>query len=291
MSSGLELLGGHALVRLPRGRIMDLTRVRIMGILNVTPDSFSDAGRFMDSDRAVARAEEMIAEGADIIDIGGESTRPGATPLSAEEEINRVLPVLRMLRTSTEVPISVDTYHGKTARVALEAGADIINDITAGRTDVELVKAVSEHEACVVLMHMLGTPVTMQIAPEYSNVTTEIQDFFTARIQYCEERGVSQEQLILDPGIGFGKTVEDNLTVLRHLRDFASQGLPILVGVSRKSFIPKVSGVAQPPNKRIGGSIAAATMAILSGASIIRAHDVRETVEAVRVIEAIRTSS
>jgi dihydropteroate synthase len=254
-----------------------------MGILNVTPDSFSDGGAFADTERAVAHAQAMAAAGADIVDIGGESTRPGAAPVSAEEEIRRVVPVIEKLSGLT---ISVDTMKAAVAERALTAGARIVNDISALRFDARMTDVVREAGAGVVLMHMQGTPRTMQVEPRYDDVVAEVRAFLAERIAFAESRGIKKSQIAIDPGIGFGKTVEHNLTLLAHLEMFCELGCPVLVGASRKSFIGKL--LTREPQERLAGSVAVAVWAVTHGARIVRVHDVAETVDAVRMAEAIQ---
>ena len=261
-------------------------RTLLMGIINVTPDSFYDGGKRFDPAKAVADGVGLVEEGADMIDIGGESTRPGAPPVSAEEELQRVLPVVQGLRRTVKVPISIDTYKARVARAALTAGADIVNDISALRFDPEMTVLVATERVPVVLMHMQGTPQTMQAEPRYSNVLGEVQDFLEARVGVALEAGVERDNIILDPGIGFGKTLDHNLILLRGLPVFASMGYPLLVGASRKTFIGKI--LDAKPDERLEGSLAAAVTAVFGGAHIIRAHDVKETCRAVRVADAIR---
>ncbi|MDO8700154.1 MAG: dihydropteroate synthase [Deltaproteobacteria bacterium] len=259
-----------------------------MAILNVTPDSFYDGGRRLDPGRAIADGIEMAEAGADVIDIGGESTRPGAPPVSEDEELERVLPVVRGLRREIRVPISIDTYKSAVARAALREGADIVNDIGALRFDAEMVGLVAAEKVPVVLMHMQGTPRTMQAAPRYDDVVREVGDFLAAQIRYAVEQGIQRDNIIVDPGIGFGKTLDHNLALLRGLPELlAGLGQPLLVGASRKAFIGKILLGAEPGG-RLEGSLAAAAAAVLAGANIIRAHDVRETRKAVRVADAIR---
>jgi dihydropteroate synthase len=271
----------------PSGRQFDLRHPVVMGILNVTPDSFSDGGDFASVDAAVKRAKEMIAEGAAIIDIGGESSRPGADPVEADEEIKRVVPVISAIRKQSDIPISIDTYKSATAKAALDAGADIVNDISALRFDPAMAELVSSTKAPLVLMHMLGDPRTMQENPHYDDPVREINQFFDERIKFATSHGINREKLILDPGLGFGKRPIDNVAILSRLKEFHGHGLPLLVGASRKSFI----GVLDPGgavDRRLGGSIAAAMWAAINGASIIRVHDVRETVQALKVLKAVK---
>lgn len=261
-------------------------RTLVMGIINVTPDSFYDGGRRLDSDRAIADGLGLIEGGADIIDVGGESTRPGARAVSAEEERERVVPVIRGLRKVAKIPISIDTYKARVAREALDEGADIINDISALRFDAEMVALAAAEKVPVVLMHMLGTPRTMQIEPRYDDVLREVIDFLAERIQFAAQSGIERQNIIVDPGIGFGKTLDHNLTLLRGLPAFAALGQPLLVGASRKAFIGRILGTE--PDQRLEGSLAAAVAAAIGGADMVRVHDVRETYRAIRVADAVR---
>jgi dihydropteroate synthase len=271
----------------PSGQTIDLTHPIVMGILNVTPDSFSDGGNYTTLESAVSRALEMIAEGAAIIDIGGESSRPGADPVDTAEETRRVVPVIEAIRKKSDIPISIDSYKAATARAALDAGADIINDISALRFDSAMAELVADTKVPVVLMHMLGDPRTMQQNPHYDDPVREINQFFDERIKFATAHGIYREKLILDPGLGFGKRPIDNVAILSRLKEFHGHRLPLLVGASRKSFI----GVLDPGgavDRRLGGSIAAAVWAAINGASIIRVHDVRETVQALKVLKAVK---
>jgi dihydropteroate synthase len=256
-----------------------------MGIVNVTPDSFSDGGQFLDASRAVAHGIRMIEDGADILDIGGESTRPGAAPVEAEEEIRRVLPVVRELRAATASLLSVDTTKFEVARAALDAGADIINDISAFSLDPRLLKLVAERRAGLVLMHMKGTPRTMQAHPHYDDVTAEVRGFLDEKLTVAQVYGIEAESVILDPGIGFGKRQEDNLTLLNTIDELAPLGRPILIGVSRKSFIGKILNTL--PQDRLEGTIAASVIALARGAHILRVHDVRAVKRAALVTDAV----
>lgn len=258
----------------------------VMGVLNVTPDSFYDGGRRLDPRRAVADALLMVANGAAIVDVGGESTRPGAEPVSAQAELDRVLPIIEGLRRSSTVPISIDTYKAEVARAALAAGADIINDISALRMDPEMLALVAQERVPVILMHMQGTPRTMQAEPRYRDVVREVRDFLAAQIDFAVRAGVARERIVIDPGIGFGKTLEHNLSLLRELPELLSLGQPLLVGASRKRFIGHVLNLEA--DERLEGSLAAAVAAVLAGANIVRVHDVKETVRAARVADAIR---
>lgn len=275
---------GYLLTR--HGRLEFSRRTAIMAILNVTPDSFYDGGRRLDPGKAIADGIEMAEAGADVIDIGGESTRPGARPVPEDEELERVVPVIRGLRREIRVPISIDTYKSAIARAALCQGADIVNDISALRFDPDMVGLVAAERVPVVVMHMQGTPRSMQAAPRYDDVVREVEGFLAAQIRYALEQGVERGNIIVDPGIGFGKTLDHNLALLRGLPALASLGQPLLVGASRKSFIGKILGAE--PGERLEGSLAAAAAAVLGGANIIRAHDVKETWNAVRIADAIR---
>jgi dihydropteroate synthase len=256
----------------------------VMGVVNVTPDSFSDGGHFLDPSAAIKHALRLVEEGADILDIGGESTRPNAAPVSADEELRRVLPVIEGLSRRITVPISIDTQKPAVARAALAAGASVINDIAANRTDRQMGRVVAEQGAGYVAMHMQGTPQTMQAAPAYEDVVAEVGAFFSDRLERLATLGVAAEQIALDVGIGFGKTKEHNLALLRVLAEFRRFARPLLLGVSRKSLIAQVAGGAAD---RLGGSLAAAVWAVQQGAAIVRAHDVGATRQALRMIEAI----
>ena len=268
----------------------DTSRALIMGVLNVTPDSFSDGGRFLDVDHAVAHAREMVHAGAGIIDVGGESTRPGAAPVIAEEELRRVLPVVKRLR---DLVVSVDTTKAMVAERVLAAGARIINDVSALRLDPQMVDVVREAGAGVVLMHMQGTPQTMQERPRYNDVVEEVCTFLEERIRFAEARGLKKMQIAVDPGIGFGKTVEDNLRLLARLDEFSSLGCPVLVGTSRKSFIGKViaplgAGTERKADDRLWGTAGTVAWAVAHGARILRVHDVAEMSDVVRMVEAVQ---
>lgn len=275
-------------IPLSRGRELPLTRPLVMGILNVTPDSFSDGGEFLDIEQAVEHAIEMERYGADIIDIGGESTRPGAEPITEDIELDRVIPVIDAIRSESQIPISIDTYKSTVAQVAIETGADIVNDISALRFDEMMVEVVASHKVPAVLMHMKGSPLDMQDKPTYSNLLRELQQFFIERIEFCQENGIDKTKLILDPGIGFGKRLSDNLEILSNLELFKNFSLPLMIGLSRKSFINALHNRNVSADSRIGGSIAGAILAIQSGANIVRVHDVPETVEAIKVYEALK---
>jgi dihydropteroate synthase len=277
----------HGCLIQTRHGILDCRRrTLLMGIINVTPDSFYDGGKRLDPARAVSGGIEMVEGGADVLDVGGESTRPGARAVSLAEELQRVLPVIRELRRKVNVPISVDTYKAEVARAALAEGADIVNDISALRFDPQMALLVAAEKVPVVLMHMQGTPQTMQAEPRYHDVLQEVRDFLRSRTRFAIEAGVERDNIIIDPGIGFGKTLDQNLTLLRGLSDLASLGQPLLVGVSRKTFIGKILGVE--PEERLEGSLAAGIAAVLGGAHILRVHDVKETRRAIGVTDAIR---
>jgi dihydropteroate synthase len=269
-------------------------RALIMGILNVTPDSFSDGGQFFTLDTALAHAEQMIAEGADIVDVGGESTRPGGEPISIEQEIERVVPVIEALASRTNVPISVDTTKSEVARAALEAGAAIVNDISALRFDFYVADAVARADAGLVLMHSRGTPATMHRLPPVADILHEVTHSLRASINMAERRGVKRESIVIDPGIGFGKSQEQNLELIAKLDQLmaAFPDYPLLIGTSRKSFIGRIladeSGTPAPAEDRLHGTMATITAAILHGAHIVRVHDVKATVETIRVAESIR---
>lgn len=267
------------------GRPLDLSRPSIMGVLNITPDSFSDGGVFFSVDKALEQARRMVDAGAAIIDIGGESTRPGATPVALDEELRRVIPVIEALRESIPVPLAIDTRKPEVMREAVAAGAGLINDVNALQAAGAL-QAAAGLAVPVCLMHMQGVPETMQDQPDYRDVVAEVSGFLTARAQACVSAGIPRERIILDPGFGFGKTVEHNLQLLRHLDRLVEAGFPVLVGLSRKSLIGKVLGL--PVDQRLYPGIALAVLAVWQGAAIVRCHDVRETVEAVRMCTAVR---
>ncbi len=284
---GLDSMhASRCVIKTRHGAMDPKRRTLLMGIINVTPDSFYDGGKRLDPERAVADGIDLVEAGADMIDIGGESTRPGAGPVSVEEELQRVLPVIRGLRRSVQVPISIDTYKARVAQAALNEGSDIVNDISALRADSRMPVLLAAEKVPVVLMHMQGTPQTMQTEPCYNNVLQEVQDFLTAQVRFAVEAGIERENIIIDPGIGFGKTLDHNLTLLRGLPTLASLGQPLLVGASRKTFIGRILGVE--PDERLEGSLAAAIAAVFGGAVILRVHDVKETRKAIRVADAIR---
>jgi len=259
-------------------------RPMIMGILNVTPDSFSDGGSHNSPELAIEHGRRMLSEGADIIDIGGESTRPGAEPVSADEEIERTIPVIEALASDGAV-VSIDTMKADVAREAMAAGAKIINDVSAGSHDKDMLATAAETGAGLVLMHMQGEPRTMQANPTYSNVVRDVAEYLDCRAKAAISAGVASESVMLDPGIGFGKTIEHNLSLLAGIGQLSSSGHPILVGMSRKSFIGKITG--REVNERLAGSIAGLVWCIMKGVHVLRVHDVPESLDAVRIIEAL----
>ncbi|MBW8005338.1 MAG: dihydropteroate synthase [candidate division NC10 bacterium] len=265
------------------------TRTQIMGVLNVTPDSFSDGGLYVDAGRAVEYAHQMIEEGADLIDVGGESTRPGAEPVSAEEELRRILPSVKRLVKKLAVPISVDTYKADVAAVVLAEGVDLINDVSGLSFDPRLASVVAEAGAGLVLTHIQGTPRIMQTDPKYTDVVAEVREHLQERVLVAETRGVHPEAIVVDPGIGFGKRVEHNLILLNRLAELHVLGKPLLVGPSRKSFIGTVLDL--PVEERLEGSAAAVAAAIWQGVHIVRVHDVRAMVRVARMTDAIRKAS
>jgi dihydropteroate synthase len=258
----------------------------VVGILNVTPDSFSDGGNFLDPEAAAEHAASLLDEGAGIIDVGGESTRPGSDPVSQEEEVRRVVPVIeRIIVARPEAVISVDTYRSATAAAALSAGAGIVNDVTALRGDPRMISVVAEAQCPVILMHMQGDPKTMQSEPRYTDVVREVKDFLRSRAEQAVATGVSQENVIVDPGIGFGKSLDHNLALLRDLGAIVDLGFPVLVGASRKKFIGSITGVQAA--ERVFGTVATTVLAYERGASLFRVHDVRANSEALAVAEAV----
>ncbi|HBU69605.1 MAG TPA: dihydropteroate synthase [Elusimicrobia bacterium] len=264
---------------------------RLMGVLNVTPDSFSDGGKYFDLETACARGAELVKYGALIVDIGGESSRPGARPVSAKDEAARILPVIKTLAGKIKAPLSVDTYKPETARAALKAGASIINDISGlGYGGRKMARLIASEKAGLVIMHMKGKPSDMQKAPKYDDLVSEIYDFFEERSSLALECGVRKESIMLDPGIGFGKTAEHNLELLKRLKEFKSLGFPLVVGTSRKSFLGKVLGL-ENPLERLQGSVASALWASDHGADFLRVHDVMETAQALKIYGAIKASA
>lgn len=268
------------------GKTLDLSQPQVMGVLNVTPDSFSDGGKFLAVDMAVTQAQRMVEEGAAIIDVGGESTRPGAEPVPVAEELRRVLPVIEALQSSLPVPVSIDTRKPEVMRAAVAAGAGLINDVCALQAQGAIATAAAL-DVPVCLMHMQGLPDTMQDDPEYTDVVGEVAGFLVARAAACIAAGIPAGRILVDPGFGFGKSVEHNLLLLRHLDRLVSRGYPVLVGMSRKSLIGKVLDL--PVDNRLYPGIALTVLAAWQGAVVIRSHDVRETVEAVRMCQAVRT--
>jgi dihydropteroate synthase len=260
-------------------------RPSVMGIVNVTPDSFSDGGRNFRAEDAVASARRMRDEGAAIVDIGGESTRPGAEPVSVDEELRRVVPVLEVLQG--DVPVSIDTAKAEVARRALELGAVMVNDVTALRGDPELAAVLEGSDAHVCLMHMLGEPRTMQHDPRYDDVVADVKGFLEERLAFAVEAGIAEERILLDPGFGFGKTVEHNFELLRRLDEIAAIGRPVVVGISRKRSLGRILGDPQATQGPLSASLAAAVIAYERGATVLRVHDVRETVEALTIAEAV----
>ena len=257
----------------------------IMGIINVTPDSFSDGGKYANVEAAVMRAKQMVADGADIIDIGGESSRPGAEPISANEECRRVVPIVQALAEQFQIPISVDTYKAEVAYEALSAGACVINDITALHGDPNMCQILADAQAGVILMHMQGVPATMQKAPTYQNVVVEVHAWLTEVASQAVDRGIDSSRIMIDPGIGFGKTFDHNLEILRNLIQFRGIGYPLLVGVSRKKFIGQILDL--PVHQREEGTAATVAWSIINGANVVRVHDVAKMKQVAQVIDAI----
>ncbi|BDC36586.1 MAG: dihydropteroate synthase [Candidatus Methanoliparum thermophilum] len=266
------------------------SKTAIMGVLNVTPDSFYDGGRFFNVDLAVMHGLELIDAGADILDIGGESTRPGSIPIDAKEEIDRVIPVIKILGEITDIPISIDTYKSEVAETAIKYGATMINDISALRFDEDMGDIAAEYDLPISLMHMQGIPRDMQVNPQYRDIMQEIIYFFKERMDFAIEKGISEDKIIIDPGIGFGKRtgdgIEDNCTILKRLRELKSLNKPILVGTSRKTFISNICNESSPEDRLIG-SLATVAIAVANGADIVRVHDVRETKDVVDVVSNI----
>lgn len=264
---------------------LNLNRPHVMGIVNVTPDSFSDGGKFAQTDLAIEHALSLIEQGADILDIGGESTRPNATPVSLQQELERVIPVIEGLVKQIKIPISIDTYKPQVMQAAIKAGASVVNDVRAlqenGAIDI-----VAASDAGVCLMHMQGTPQTMQINPQYADVVTEVKAFLLQRLNVCEVAGIDKSRILLDPGFGFGKTREHNITLIQHLASFSTMGQPLLVGLSRKSVLGQVTG--NDVDARIYSSVAASVISAMVGAKILRVHDVKATVEALKIVTAIQ---
>ncbi len=267
-------------------RILDLSsRTHLMGVLNVTPDSFSDGGKFFQVERAVKQGIRMAEEGADIIDVGGESTRPESDPVTIEEELSRVIPVIEALSKEIDAPISIDTYKSRVAKKALDAGAEMINEISALRFDPQMKEVAAEYQVPIVLMHIKGTPKNMQKNPYYDDVIDEIIKYLKESIQLAKDAGIQEENIIVDPGIGFGKRLEDNLNILKNLKKFSILDCPILVGPSRKSFIGKI--LTLPVEERLEGSLAALAVSIMNGANIVRVHDVKESKRVACLVDTI----
>ncbi len=269
----------------PKGRLDFSNGCLLMGVLNVTPDSFSDGGEFFDPDKAVEHGLKMAADGAAIIDVGGESTRPGSDPVSADQQIQRVVPVIKALYENTDVPVSIDTYKLEVAQAALEAGAGMINDITA-LSDERMGELAAERRVPVVLMHMQGTPATMQIEPKYDDVVGEVLEFLLGRAERAGKSGISEDMIFIDPGIGFGKTAEHNLLLLRNIDKFVATGYRVLIGTSRKRFIGNITGKDKPA-ERVFGTAATVTLCAAAGVSVVRVHDAAEMVDVLKVTNAV----
>ena len=267
------------------GKSLDLSAPRIMGIVNVTPDSFSDGGKFFSRDAALRQAVKLVEDGADILDIGGESTRPGSTPVAVQEEIDRVAPVIEAISSELDVPISIDTMKAEVMRTAVAVGAGLINDVNALRGEGAL-QAAAELKVPVCLMHMQGTPQTMQTEPDYQDVVSEVESFLLERVAVCEQAGIPAERIMLDPGFGFGKRARHNLRLMKHLSRLTDLPYPVLVGVSRKSIIGDMLKV--DVKERLAGSLALASIAVWQGAKLIRTHDVRETAQAVKLTQHVQ---
>jgi len=276
-------------VEWPKGRLDFSAGCIVMGVLNVTPDSFSDGGPFFDTDKAIAHGVKMAADGAAIIDIGGESTRPGSAPVVTAEQIRRVVPVIKALAKKINVPISIDTCNVEVAKAALEAGAAMINDITAF-SDERMGELAAEQQVPVVLMHMQGTPATMQAEPRYDDVVTEVRQFLLERAERAEQFGILRGRIFIDPGIGFGKTLEHNLLLLRSIDKFVATGYRVLIGTSRKSFIGKLTG-KENASDRIFGTAASVALCVAAGVSIVRVHDVAEMIDVVKVANKLKIQS
>lgn len=269
-----------------RDKILEITdRPEVMGILNVTPDSFSDGGAYTDANSAIDAGVGMYEDGAGIIDVGGESTRPGAAAVSEQEEIDRVIPVIEGLRKSTQAVISIDTMKSAVARCALDAGADVINDVSAFTHDSGMVGSARDTGAGIILMHMLGSPRTMQQDPQYGNVVKEVSQYLCDRVRVLVAEGILPQTLAVDPGIGFGKTVEHNLQLLTGLKALTGQNMPVIVGLSRKSFLGKITG--RNINERLAGSLAGLAFCVMNGVHVVRVHDVRESVDVIKVLKAL----
>ena len=259
-----------------------------MGILNLTPDSFSDGGSYIDVNLAIKRAKEMVEEGVDIIDVGAESTRPGATYIEEEEELRRLLPIVKRLVKEVDVPISIDTYKAKVAEECIRLGAHIINDIKGLKDDPKMARVIAKYGVSVIIMHIKGTPKNMQINPEYGDIIEDIKESLKESIEIAKKAGISSNKIIIDPGIGFGKTFRNNLEIVNKLCEFKKMKYPILIGASRKGFIGEILGT--PPLDRVEGNLAVAVISSYNGASIIRVHEVKETVRALKMIDAIKVT-
>jgi dihydropteroate synthase len=277
---------GKVVVEWPGGKLDFSAGCLVMGVLNVTPDSFSDGGQFLNPDKAVEHGLQMAADGAAIIDVGGESTRPGSAPVSAEQQIQRVVPVIEALCRKTDVPVSIDTYKYEVAKAALDAGAVIINDITA-LSDERVGELAAERQVPVVMMHMQGTPATMQNEPKYDDVVSEVLEFLLSRAKHAEKLGISKKKIFIDPGIGFGKTTEHNLSLLKNIDKFVATGYRVLVGTSRKRFIGQITGKGKPA-ERIFGTAATVALCAAAGVSIVRVHDVSEMVDVLEVANKLK---
>ncbi len=276
-------------IRKINGKRLDLTQTQLIGVLNITPDSFSDGNRFLGKEQAFQQAKRMISEGAAIIDVGGESSRPGAEPVNAEQELERVIDVIRMIRQESDVLISIDTTKAIVAREAISAGADIINDISALRSDEAMVSVLQDFpETAVILMHMQGTPRTMQEKPEYEDTVREILEFLLERIDFCLQNGIERQRLMIDPGIGFGKRQSDNLIILQRLAEFHCLNCPVILAASRKSFISRI--YASPAQEREAGTLAATALVHAAGVHLVRVHDVQNNFQMLQVLQAIRNA-
>jgi dihydropteroate synthase len=270
-----------------RNHLLDVySKTWIVGVLNITPDSFSDGGRFLNRDAAIDQAMRMVDEGADILELGGESTRPGAVPVAADEELQRIVPILRQLRPRLTIPLAVDTYKPEVARVVLEEGAEIINDVYGVRGEGQLAAVVAEQQAGLVIMHMQGTPQDMQIEPRYTDVVDEVVAFLADRVSRAEQLGVDPQSIIVDPGLGFGKRPQDNLILLRHLEKLQCLGKPIMIGPSRKSLVGNI--LKLPVEQRHYGTAACVAAAVLQGAAFVRVHDILPCAQMVRMLDAIK---
>ncbi|MBN2028787.1 dihydropteroate synthase [bacterium] len=261
-------------------------RTHVMGILNATPDSFYDGGRYYTHDRAVHRIFEMETEGADLIDIGGESTRPGSEAVDIDEEINRVVPIIERIKNKITIPISIDTRKSEVAEAAIVSGAHLVNDVSGLRYDAKMASVIEKYRVPVVIMHMKGLPIDMQADPQYADLTGEIYQYLEENIQIALRNGISKEKIMIDPGIGFGKMWDDNFVLLRRLREFKSLGYPMLIGVSRKSFIGRLLNLNE--EERLMGTAAAVAVSSLKGVEIVRVHDVKEMVQVVRIVDQLR---